>query len=393
MSGTVGYIQGVQTPDTVVDPIAFAQLTRRDRFAMLSNQAIVPASSTQVQLKKAGVVAGLEIRVSGSVVIGGTIGTTTMSYEWPHNLLKQVNLSVNGQSNLISARGVDLKVNEFMAHADLTDRGVAQRVGNATAIQQGTLSLSCEDWGGTGAAANFLAPGLNVAAVGTYPIELNYFVPIAADQVNLVGSVFGQSQATSINAELVWGSQSELFSAVGGAATVTLTGINVDVTGVVYSIPIVGGKTVLPDLSQLHGISTVPTSVSASGDLEYPLAGIGAGRKLLRTWFQVYSSAAPLAVNDTNYGNLGYKFGTNTVPETLPSGAKLRALNERQFNSDIGKAWGFGAWDYVSQYALRDVIDLGAATDYRLIIGLKSTPTTGKAYVSQETLFAAAVGA
>jgi hypothetical protein len=390
----VAYVQGVQTNDTVVDPLTFAQFTRRTRFPMKSSSAIGGlGTSDQIQLKKTGIISALEIRVAGSVVIGGTIGTTTMSYEWPYNLIKALKLSVNGQSTLIDTRGLDLKLADIALDTDVTDKGVDQRYGNATAVGNGTMSLSHEDWGGTGAASNYMAPGLNVAAIGTYPIDLTYVVPVAADQTNLVGSIFGQSQATNINVEIVYASQSELFSAVGGSATVSFAGVTIDVTGVAYSIPVVNGKATVPDLSQLHGVNTFQNQISVSGDSEINLPGTGQGRKLLRLWWNTYSSATPLVMNATNYGNLAYKYGSNTVPETLPNGSKLRALNERQVNSDIGKCWGYGMWDFASRFALRDVIDLGTTSDFRLLVGLVSTPTSGKIFITQETLYAAAIGA
>lgn len=391
---TVAYIQGVQTPNVTVNPDLFATYTRRMRFAAQSSTAIAGlGSANQVQLKKTGIVAGLEVRVSGDVVIGGTIGTTTMSWEWPYNLLKSLKLSVNGQSTLIDCRGLDLKVNEFQSNKEIDDRGVLQRVGSTTAQQQGTLSLSCDDWGGTGAAANFMAPGTNVAAVATYPINLTYFVPVAVDQVNLIGSVFGQSQATNINVELNWGTQAELFSAVGGAATISFTGVVFDITAIAYSIPVVGGNTIVPDLSMLHGLNQVQQPVTVSGETELLLPGTGAGRNLCRLTWNMYSSAAPLAQSAANFGNTSYKFGANDVPEIVPNGSKLRAMNERWYNTDIGRTWGFGAWDWINQWALRDLVDLGQTSDFRLVISPVATPTNGRVNFTQETLFAASVGA
>lgn len=392
----VAFVQGVQTPATQVAPAVFAAHTRRMRFAAQAPTPIAGlGSSNNVQLKKTGVISQLEVRVYGDVVIGGTIGTTTASYAWPYNLVRAFKLSVNGQSTLIDAQGLEVKVNEFMANRGLSDRGVAQRVGNATAFQQGTLSLSSEDWGGTGAAANYIAPGLNVAAIGTYPIELTYIIPVASDQVALIGSIFGQSQATNINLEVVWSTQSQLFSAFGGAATLTTTAVNFDVTAVAYSIPVVNGVTVLPDLSMLHGLNSYQQSVTASGISEYLLPGTGAGRSLLRLYANVYSGAVatPLAVTSANFTTLSYKFGANDVPEELPNGSKLRAINERSYNTDIGKLWGFFCFDYANMFVLRDLIDLGSTSDFRLNIGLVSTPTSGVVRITQETLFATSVGA
>lgn len=394
MPAATAYIQGVQTNDTVSDINSFMAYTRRNRYAMKSASAIPGlGASENVQLRKTGVVAALEVRISGSVVIGGTIGTTTMSYEWPYNLIKAFKLSVNGQSTLIDTRGLDLKFADIALNPRLSDRGVDQRYGNATAVSNGTLSQSHEDWGGTGAASNYMAPGLNVAATGTYPIELTYVIPVADDQLSLTGSLFGQSQATTINLEIQYATQSELFSAVGASATVSFAGVVSDVTGVVYSIPVVNGHAVVPDLSNLHGINTFMTTLTAAGDTEINLPGTGQGRTLLRLWWNAYSSATPLVMNATNYGNLGYKFGSNTVPEILPNGSKLRALNERQLNCDAGKCWGFGLHNFAESFGKRDIIDLGSTSDFRLMIGLVSSPTNGRAHITQETVYAAAVGA
>lgn len=392
----VAFVQGVQTPATQVAPAVFAANTRRMRFAAQAPTPIAGlGSSNNVQLKKTGVISALEVRVWGDVVIGGTIGTTTASYAWPYNLVRAFKLSVNGQSTLIDAQGLEIKVNEPMSNKNLDDRGVAQRVGNATAFQQGTLSLSSEDWGGTGAAANYIAPGLNVAAVGTYPIELTYFIPVASDQVALIGSIFGQSQATNINLEVVWSTQAQLFSAFGGAATLTTTAVNFDVTALAYSIPVVNGVTVLPDLSMLHGLNSYQQSVTASGISEYLVPGTGAGRSMLRIYANVYSGAVatPLAVTSANFTTLNYKFGANDVPEELPNGSKLRAINERSYNTDIGKLWGYFCFDFASQFVLRDLIDLGSTSDFRLSVGLVATPTSGIVRICQETLFATSVGA
>ena len=95
----VAFVQGVQTPATQVNPPAFMEHTRRMRFAA---QAATPiaglGTSNNVQLKKTGVVAALEVRVYGDVVIGGTIGTTTASFNWPYNLVSAFKVSVNGRS-------------------------------------------------------------------------------------------------------------------------------------------------------------------------------------------------------------------------------------------------------------------------------------------------------
>lgn len=391
-------IQGqALTPDVVVDPQAFYANTRRMRYPMANNTNITGIGSADtVTLRQAGVVAGLEVRIKGTVTFGGTIGTTTMSYEWPYNIIKAFTLSANGQSTLINARGLAIRALEFASNTDLTDRGVARTFGAGSfgAATQGTLSLSCDAWGDL-TSSNFMAPGKNVAATGAYAVDLTYFIPVAADQVSLVGSVYAQSAATNLTLGLQYSSQAELLSALGASATVTW-GLTYDVTGIVYSIPNVNGKYVIPDLSQFHSFTEFLAPTPAAGVNEPQLPGVGTGRKLLRVIANTYSGTypgTPLVVNDTNYTTLGWAYGGNTVPEQYSSGGKLRALNERQWGSDFGLLWGIFGWDFASQFALRDVVDAGTTANLRVQVGLAANPTSGRLPIAQENLFSGVVGA
>lgn len=386
-------IQGQSiTPDVIVNPEVFYANTRRLRFPMANNGAIQGlGSANTVQLRQAGIVSGLEVRIKGNVVIGGTIGTTTASYEWPLNLPKAFTLSANGQSTLINARGLTVRALEFCANTDLNDRGVAQTFGSGSfgAATQGTLSLSCDDWG-SNTSSNYIAPGKNVAAVATYTVDLTWFIPVAADQVSLIGSIYAQSSATNLTLGIQYSSAAELFSAFGGSATLDVTGLTYDVTGIVYSIPNVGGWFVIPDLTMFHSFTEFLSPAVSQGVNEPQLPGVGSGRKLLRVLFNAYSGTypgTPYAINDTNYNTLGWSYGGNTVPEQYTAGGKLRALNERQTGVDLGKLWGLGLWDFASQYALRDVVDEGTTANLRLQVGLANSPTAGRMPIAQENLF------
>lgn len=384
-------LQGVASPDVVVDPNAFYPATRRLVFPMKSAAAIAGLGSTDsVQLRQTGIVAALKVRVYGTLTFGGTITSTVMSYRWPHNLIRALRVSANGQSNLINCNGLALKALEFAHNTDLNDRGVSRYYGD-TAYTQGTLSKACEDWGTV--STNIIGPGRTVPATGAYAVDLDFFVPIAADQVSLVGSIFAQTAATNLTLDIDWETQANLVT-LGGSATLT-TSLNYQVQGIVYSIPVVGGKAVVPDLSQFHQIAQFRTSSIAQNDNEILLPGTGVGRKLLRTLFSVTegSTPTPLVMNSTNYGAIGWRYGGNDTPEQWANGSQFRAENERQTSCDIGGHWGIGLWDWASEFALRDVIDEGATSDLRLLINLASSPTSPYAEIVQETLFAAPVGA
>jgi hypothetical protein len=382
-------VQGVPSPRVTVNPDVYYLATRRMRYPMRSRVASSgPGVTDSVTLRKTGVVSALEVRLTGTLVFGGTITGTTMSYDWPLNIIQEFRLSANGQANLIRCRGLTLRALEFTMNPRLDDGGLAGTFGS-TAVTSGTLKLPCDDWGSS--SPNFLNPGATVAATGTYTVDITYWIPVAADAVTLLGSIFAQSEATNLTAELLWATNAQLAT-LGGSATL-VQNLSWQVQGVVYSIPQVNGEFVVPDLSQFHQVAETQQTGLGSGTNQYLLTGTGAGRKLLRVTFQTISNAAPLAINDTNYTLLDWAYGGNDVPETYSNGGQLRAKNVREFGVDLGANWGIGVWDFASQFALRDVVDEGATSDLRLELGLAATPTNGVAKVAAETLFAAPVGA
>lgn len=385
-------IQGVTSPDVVVDPPSFYAATRRLRFPMRSLTAIAGVGTTDsVQLRQTGIIQSLEIRVQGTITFGGTIGTTTMSYDWPFNLIQEVRLSANGQSNLVRCRGLSIRALEFICNPKLDDSGIPKSFGGV-AQTQGTLALASDDWGTS--AGNALSPGSNVAAVGTYTVDLTFFVPVAADPVSLIGAVYAQSSATNLSLDIQWATQAQIVSALGGAATFA-SALNWGVTGRAFSIPNVGGKYVVPDLSQFHQIAETRFGGMAQGTNEPLLPGTGVGRRLMRLLFNAYSGAVPtpLAMTAANFNQVGWAYGGSDVPEGYNSGTNLRAENIRVAGVDLGGLWGLGLWDFASQFALRDTVDEGATSDLRMQVGFVAAPTSGYVQCAQETLFAAPVGA
>lgn len=390
-SAPMTLIQGVQAPQVDVNPDAFYPATRRLRFQGKPAVAIAGLGSTDsFSLRQTGIVAMLEVRVFGNLVFGGTITGTSMSYEWPFNLPKKMRLSANGQSNLVSARGVFVRALELITNPKLDDTGISATFGS-TAVSSGSMKLPTDDWGTSG--VNSLNPGATVAAVGTYTVDLTYFVPVSADQISLIGAVYAQSSGTNLTFDIDWNTQAALLT-LGGSATVT-PNLQYQVAIRAFSIPQVGGRFVVPDLSQFHQLSEVNYPGLGQNTNEPTLSGTGVGRRLLRGLFQTYSGSPniPLALNATNYNTVGWAYGGNDVPESYPNGQQLRAENLRVAGVDLGAQWGIGVWDFANQFAIRDTVDQGATSDLRFQIGLVNAPTNGNANIMQETLFAAPVGA
>jgi hypothetical protein len=387
-------IQGISSPQVVVDPNpagAFYAATRRLKYAMRSLTNISGLGTTDsVPLRQTGIVAGLEVRVTGNVVFGGTITGTSMLYEWPFNLVKEFRLSANGQSQLVVARGLTVRALEFVMNPKLDDSGISKTFNGATA-NAGTLALPSDDWGTS--AGNSLSPNSTVAATGTYTVDLTYFIPVCSDYVSLIGSIYAQSAATNLTLDIQWNTQAALLT-LGGSATFAQN-LQYSVVGQVFSIPNVGGNFVVPDLSQFHQISEIRFPGLAQNLNQPVLPGVGVGRKLLRLLGNVYTGAtpAPLAMNAANFNGIGWAYGGSDVPEFYDNGTSMRALAIRVAGTDIGGLWGFLLWDFASIFALRDVVDEGATSDLRVQVGLVASPTAGVLQLAQETLFAAPVGA
>lgn len=388
--GPVRYMQGVAVPAEAVDPVQFMARTRRRVNNEYSRAWQGFGTTDSVELKKSDIIAGIQVRFQGSLVATPGTGTIATTRRWPYDALSAARFTANGQSNLINASGLKLKVREFMApYLDLDDRGVSQSIGGAT-VTQGTLSLSSESWG--------VGSAQSAIGAGTYPVDLMWWVPVAEDEVDLHGAIFAQTASTDLTLTLLWELQSNLFTLTGNA-TVALTG-NVQVDTVKYSIPLDGsGNIVIPDLSTFHGLIQARTNTVGVGANEYRLIGQGAGKTLLRTYWQYWNGAAPqvpLAVNDTNFGEVGYRFGGNETPDDWQTSQHLRYWNERLYNVDIGAQWGFRCLDFAAMNAFRDAIDLGTTPDFRILDTIQGTaPALTNAAVEyvQETIFQAGQGA
>jgi hypothetical protein len=385
-------MQGIEVPASSVDPRAFFQLTRRLRVLAKTAAYAGLGLEDNVPMLAVGVISSITVRFSGTLTLATPTGTVATTARWPYDLLKSCRFSANGQSNLINASGSKLKARDLMARGDLSDRGVIAAIGGAspgTSRQQGTLKLESEAWG----------VGSNVTGLsaGAYPVELTWEVPVAFDQLSLLGAIFAQTSSTDLNLALGWALATDLF-VLTGTATAVLTGtFSVEVT--TYSIPQgPNGDIIVPDLSAFHSLIQNRYAAVSNGEYEMRLAGQGVGRQLLRVFWHTWNGAGagtPLPVTAANFGRVGWRYGGNDNPENWLDGTDVRQQNERVFNCDLGGLFGFKVIDFASENAFRDAIDEGTATELRIFETVQAavalaTPVTE--YV-QETVFAGAVGA
>lgn len=393
--GTVGQptlvLQGVETPNVSIDPDNFFRYTRRLRFPMKSLTTFAGFGSTDsVQLRQTGVVSKLLVRVTGTVT---TAAGTATTWAWPYDLVRAFRVSANGQSNLINASGLQIKLLNILGNPSVNSNGVARLVNAAIAAPNttnGTLSVAAEDWG-TFSATESMGPAVTGLTANAHTVDLYYEIPISFDDKTLVGAIYAQTNATQLTLDIDWESTANLLS----AGSITANTLQFQVLGEVFSIPNVGGRYVVPDLSAFHSVIGFRQTGLGAGDNEILLPGTGVGRQLMRLYGQVYSGSpqVPLAINSTNFGQLAWRYGGNDTPEYAPNSRQLRYINNLDYGEDLGANWGFFAWDFATVWAFRDSVDEGATTDLRAVINLVSAPTSGTARMVQETLFAAPVGA
>lgn len=388
-TGAVRYMQGVAVPAESVDPVQFMARTRRRVNGEYSKTWQGFGTTDSVELKKSDIISGLQMRFTGNLVVTPGTGTVSSTRRWPYDFLNAGRFTANGQSNVINVSGLKLKAREFMApYLDLDDRGVIQSINNV-AVQQGTLSCNSESWG--------VGSGQTNISAGTYPVDLVWYVPIAEDEVDLHGAIFAQTASTDLTFNAVWELAANLFTLTGNGA-VTMTG-SVQVDSIKYSIPLDStGNIVVPDLSTFHSLIQSRVTSVGVGPNEYRLIGQGAGKTLLRAYWQTWNGAAPqvpLQVNDAVYGECGYRFGGNETPDDWQTSQHLRYWNERLYNVDMGPTWGLRTLDFAAMNAFRDAVDLGTTPDFRILDTIQSGVTLTSAAVEyvQETIFAAGQGA
>lgn len=361
-------MQGIAIPAQSVKPDAFKALTRRhtqQEGTKAYNSAAAPAGDVFL-LRKSDILAGLTIRFAGKLTVaGGTIATTA---RWPYDFLKAVRFTANGASNLINVSGLKLKIRDVMKNDDLSDRGVTQTVGGV-ARTQGTLARATESWG--------VGSNTPAIAAGTYDVELEWFVPVAEDMQDLTGAIFLATSSSDLTLSLDYETPANLWG-LGAGASASLVG-NFAVTSHKFSIPVGGdGQIVVPNLNAFHSLIQSSYTALGTGENEVPIVGQGAGKALLRLFYQHWNGAgtasAPLPMTAANFGVQAWRYATNETPDQWIDGTQLRHSMERNYNSDVGGLWGVGAHEFAAGHSntFRDVVDMGTTSELRLVTNIMS---------------------
>lgn len=363
--------QGIVVPGSSLNPKAFFSGTRRQYVLQKTLGAWQGFGNTDVvDTLRSGVLAGYYVKLSGSLVVTIGTGTVATTARWPYYVLRAARFQANGQSNLVNADGWWLRLREFMSDPEINDRGVSNGIGGAgvagTARTQGTLAMASESWG--------VASNATAIPTGTYDVELTFYVPVAYEKKALTGAVFCQTLSTTLELDLDWANQSDLFTLTGNATVVFSPTVTIEAE--MFTIPADGqGGFFLPDLSSFHSYiaQRAPNSISV-GNNEVILAGQGVGRQLMRVGWRTQNGTPPVPIlpggavgaeQTPNVLSPYWRYGTNTTPETFLDGQDLRYMNERDYGVDIAQFAGYEVIDFDKTWAFRDSVNEGSATEIR----------------------------
>lgn len=355
------------------DPAAFFELTERNEYTPIQGDIPGSGSAFNRQLPQAGVLSFLKVLFVGNIAttLGG--GTVTTTSRWPYGFLDRVSLSANAQNDLISANGCDLHV--------------LRAIRNPGFVPNDDLDVVP---GGIGAGQT-LADGDN-------PIVLGWEIPVAIDDVSLIGSLYAQSPSMNLQLILRQAVTTDLL-VTGGAATIdSVTGtFYVEVTS--FDIPITTGENprlITPDLSRLHGINAVAVPYSNTGDVRAPLIRVNGqlDRLLVNTSMadpagEVTDQFLSAAADADEIDAIRIEYGAAEKPLDYNPAHFLAWKNLDHYADAL--PYEYLAFDFLAENAPRDVILMTGVTD------LVCVPTIDSAVVVaagasvrlvQETLFA-----
>jgi hypothetical protein len=321
-----------------------------------------------------GILTGLNLLFKGTATVAGG-GTVTTGYQWPWNLIKRATLSANGQTSLLSAEGLDLRVRRQRIY-----RNPREELSSAIATDTvGTVQQ-------TGAAGNPI-PG--VVANGTYNLVLEWQLPIVHDDESLVGALFAQSDQNYLSFKLTPPASTDVATLAGGSTLVLAGTIYPTIT--FFDIPMVSGANggdlvIVPNLNWLHGYLASDNPYANTGDVRTPF--IRTDGQLLA--FGCYLDNGGMAqIAPTVLNEIRFAYGGNRKPRIFNPPEQLLSKNVRDYSGLLKPNWIM--FDFEIDNPARDLVYPKGVSELAVEVNIPTgTTINGNARVHfvEETLFA-----
>lgn len=337
-----------------INPPLFAQLTQRneDTFAQKAFPGF--GAPLDFEVPHADIIAGITISFEGSVA---GAGAGTVDPLWAYRLLKEIQFSASGKTDLHWASGLDFHVLRFLRNP---------------ALNRGVEFYST-------------APDEN----GNFRVAWD--VPIASDMTSLVGALWAQSEAQQLVLKLRTATAAELD--LTGAAAITGT---FKVSRAAFTAPWhpeKPGTLVIPDLSRLHGIVAKDVPFNNTGDVEASLDRLTAILMRVLTYVDLGSAsgaAAPVdyAAVTPQIDQVFFKYGAKQRPLEFDPAWLLAKKNAEHYGAMLPK--GYVAMDFVRENSVRDAIILPGVTDPKIVHKVRAGTALGansKVHLVQEVQY------
>jgi hypothetical protein len=323
-------------------------------------------AAMDVRIPNNGLLANVRVSLEGTATVA--TASVTPGYQWPFNLLKKLTFNANGQTSLISAEGMDLRARRQRLYRNPIDP-----VSKAPSLD--TFGNS------TGAAIS----------TGSYPISLQWDLPITHDEATLVGALFAQSDQNYLSVKVTPAQASDLVS---GSGVLTVTG-TVRLTITFFDIPLVPVQgrdmVVIPNLAWLHGYLSGDAPFANTGDVRAPFIRT-AGQLLAYAWVIDNGGQAcisPLALNEARF-----TYGGNRKPRVYNPVSHLVEKNSRDYNGLIlpnGGAPTYAIFDFEGDNPARDLVYPKGVSELAVEVNIPTGTTVNanaRIHFIEDTLFA-----
>jgi hypothetical protein len=344
-----------------INPERFFLLTERNEMPL--NQILPAAFGTayQARINNVGIISGLllDCNLTVNTTVGG--GSLTATAQWPWNLIKRLIITANGQNELIAIEGQDLRARWLRVFRNAADN---------VSTFSGTIST------------------------GNNTVQLMLYIPFAHDETTLIGSLYAQSDETYLNIELTTASATDVITAAGGATVNSISG-TITPHLVFYEIPKVQGQgnaevTVIPDLSELHGLNFLDNPFSNTGDVATRL--MRSAGQLLAVYQRIDNPGTGTGVLSpwTDATEIRWEYAGNQRPRRYNPVRTLRFKMTGDYNGDINpRACFYAVLDFEVDNPMRDVVYPKGVIDLQTVmtIAVGTTLTNAKMHVVAETLY------
>jgi hypothetical protein len=334
----------------------------------LQSQAFTGLGGAAMDLRipNNGILASIRVSVEGTLTVA--TANVTPGYQWPWNLIKRATFNANGQTSLISTEGLDLRARRQRLYRNPVDP-----IAKAPSID----SVG----NGTGAA---ITPA-------SYPISLQWDIPVTHDEASLVGGLFAQSDQNYLSIKLTPAQLTDLFT---GAGVVSFTNTVVRVTVTFFDIPLVpvqGRDTVvIPNLAWLHGYLSGDFPYANTGDVRAPFIRT-AGQLLAYAFYLDNGGQAiidPLALNEARF-----TYGGNRKPRVFNPVSHLMEKNARDYNGTIkaGSSGSIAVFDFEGDNPARDLVYPKGVTELAVEVNIPTGTTinaNARVHFVEDTLYA-----